>query len=61
MVDGLRANAQRKQKEAFEKVEQGIQKLIDEKQTINFNTVAKASGLSKAWLYKQPKIKAWIE
>ncbi|MEH2295068.1 DUF6262 family protein [Nostoc sp.] len=60
-VDGLRGNAQRKRQEAFEKVEQGIQKLIKEQRVINFNTVAKASGLSKAWLYKEPEIKARIE
>ncbi|MEH2218736.1 MAG: DUF6262 family protein [Nostoc sp.] len=60
-IDGLRGNAQRKRQEAFEKVEQGIQKLIKEQKVINFNTVAKASGLSKAWLYKEPEIKARIE
>ncbi|MHC5935481.1 DUF6262 family protein [Nostoc sp.] len=60
-IEGLRGNAQRKRQEAFEKVEQGIQKLIKERQVINFNTVAKASGLSKAWLYKEPEIKARIE
>ncbi|WP_392534311.1 DUF6262 family protein [Nostoc sp. C117] len=60
-VEGLRDNAQKKRQEAFKKVEQGIQRLIKEKQVINFNTVAQASGVSKAWLYKQPKIKAQIE
>lgn len=60
-VDGLRGNAQRKRQEAFKKVEQGIKKLIKEGQVINFNAVAKASGLSKAWLYKEPEIKARIE
>jgi hypothetical protein len=60
-VEGLRRNAQRKRQEAFEKVERGIQKLIREKQPINFNAVAEASGVSKAWLYKQPEIKERIE
>ncbi|BAZ48751.1 hypothetical protein NIES4103_13600 [Nostoc sp. NIES-4103] len=60
-VEGLRSNAQRKRQETFDKVEQGIQKLIQEKRVINFNTVADASGVSKAWLYKQPKIKEKIE
>ncbi|MEH1885559.1 DUF6262 family protein [Nostoc sp.] len=60
-IDGLRGNAQRKRQEAFEKVEQGIQKLIKEQKVINFNSVAKASGLSKAWLYKEPDVKARIE
>ncbi|BAY10412.1 DUF6262 family protein [Calothrix sp. NIES-2098] len=60
-VEGLRGNAQRKRQEAFDKVEQGIRQLLKEKQVINFNTVAKASGVSKAWLYKEPEIKARIE
>ena len=60
-VSGLRHNAQKKRQEAFEKVEQGIQKLIKEQQVINFNTVAKASGVSKAWLYKESEIKSRIE
>ncbi|BAY29189.1 hypothetical protein NIES2107_10300 [Nostoc carneum NIES-2107] len=60
-VEGLVDNAQRKRQETFEKVEQGIQQLIKEKQVINFNTVAKVSGVSKAWLYKEPEIKERIE
>ncbi|WP_088243302.1 DUF6262 family protein [Calothrix rhizosoleniae] len=60
-VNGLRSNAQKKRQEAFNKVEQGIQQLLKDKQAINFNTVAKAAGLSKAWLYKEPEIKARIE
>lgn len=60
-VEGLRGNAQRKRQETFDKVEQGIQQLIKEKRAINFNTVARASGVSKAWLYKEPEIKTRIE
>ncbi|MBW4426876.1 MAG: hypothetical protein KME50_21115 [Nostoc desertorum CM1-VF14] len=60
-VDGLRANAKRKHEEALEKVKQGIRKLQQEEKTINFNTVAKASGLSKAWLYKDTDTKDLIE
>lgn len=60
-VEGLRKNAQKKRQEALEKVDKGIQQLIKEKRTINFNTVATASGVSKAYLYKEPDIKARIE
>lgn len=60
-TDGLRQNAQKKRQESFDKVEQGIQRLIKEKGRINFNTVAAASGVSKAWLYKEPTVKARIE
>lgn len=60
-ADGLRRNAQAKRREAFEKVEKGIQQLIKEKRPINFNQVAEVSGVSKAWLYKEPKVKSRIE
>lgn len=60
-TEGLKQNAQKKREQSFQKVEQGIQKLLRAKEAINFNTVAKASGVSKAWLYKEPKIKARIE
>lgn len=60
-VEGLKKNAEKKRQEAFEKTEKGIQQLIKEKRPINFNTVAQASGVSKAWLYKEPEVKARIE
>ncbi|WP_144053999.1 DUF6262 family protein [Baaleninema simplex] len=58
---GLKHGAQRKRKEAFEKLESGIQTLLKEGRAINFNSVAKASGVSKAWLYKEPEVKSRIE
>jgi predicted RNase H-like nuclease (RuvC/YqgF family) len=58
---GLCQNAQKKREKAFEKVNAGIQKLLEEKQKINFNTVAAAAGVSKAWLYKEPSVKAQVE
>jgi chromosome segregation ATPase len=60
-VDGLRQNAQKKRQESFEKVDQGIQQLIKAGRPINFVTVEEASGVSKAWLYKEPEVKARIE
>ncbi|MBD2107281.1 DUF6262 family protein [Nodosilinea sp. FACHB-13] len=60
-VDGLRRSAQRKHQEALEKVEKGIQSLVKDKRPINFNTVAEAAGVSKAWLYKEADVKARIE
>ena len=60
-VEGLRQNAQRKRQEALEKVEQGIRQLIKEGKTLNFNTVAQAADVSKAFLYKEPEIKERIE
>ena len=60
-VEGLRANAQRKRQLAIEKTEQGIRTLLKDKRPINFKTVAEVSGVSTAWLYKEPEIKARIE
>lgn len=60
-VDGLKKNAQKKRQESFDKVEKGIQQLIKEKRAINFNTVAEASGVSKAWLYKEAEVRQRIE
>lgn len=60
-VEGLRSYAQQKRQESFEKVDQGIKQLLRAGRSINFNTVAEASGVSKAWLYKEPDIKARIE
>ncbi|MEO0378202.1 MAG: DUF6262 family protein [Cyanobacteria bacterium P01_A01_bin.17] len=60
-VEGLKKNAEKKRQETFEKVEKGIQRLIKEKRTINFNTVAEASGVSKAWLYKEEGVRNRIE
>lgn len=60
-VEGLRQNAQRKRQEALDKVEQGIRLLLKEGSPINFNTVAQAADVSKAFLYKESVIKARIE
>lgn len=60
-VEGLRQNAQKKRQEALEKVEQGIRQLLKEGRPINFNTVAQAGDVSKAFLYKEPTIKERIE
>lgn len=60
-IDGLRLNAQKKRKDTFEKIDKGIQQLIKEGGKINFNTVAQTAGVSKAFLYKEPDVKARIE
>ncbi|MBL1178655.1 DUF6262 family protein [Pantanalinema sp. GBBB05] len=60
-VEGLRQNAQKKRQEALEKVEQGIRKLLKEGRAINFNTLASAAGVSKAFLYKEAEIKERVE
>ena len=60
-VEGLRQNARKKRQEALEKVEQGIRQLLKEGRTVNFNTVAQAANVSKAFLYKELEIKERIE
>lgn len=60
-TEGLAQVAQEKRKETFERLEKGIQSLIKERKVINFNTVAAAAGVSKAWLYREPEVKARIE
>lgn len=57
---GLIQNAQVKRQKSFEKLEQGIQKLLKENKPINFNSVAEVSGLSRAWLYKESEVKTRI-
>jgi Family of unknown function (DUF6262) len=60
-VEGLRQNAQKKRQESFDKVDRGIKEMIRTRQRINFNTVAAACGVSKAFLYKEAEIKDRIE
>ncbi|GAB4528530.1 MAG: hypothetical protein Tsb0014_09900 [Pleurocapsa sp.] len=60
-VGGLKNHAQKKRQESFAKLDRGIQQLIENGEKINFNTVAQVSNLSKAWLYKEPEVKARIE
>jgi len=60
-VEGLRRNAQKKRLEAIERTDVGIQQLLKEKRSVNFKSVAEVAGVSTAWLYKEPEIKARIE
>lgn len=59
-TEGLKAHAQQKRAETIERTEKAIQQLIKDKQRINFNTVAEAAGVSKAWLYDEPDMKERI-
>jgi Family of unknown function (DUF6262) len=59
-VSGLKNTAQLKHLNAFDKVESGIKKLLDKKTPITFESVAKASGVSRAFLYKYPQLRERI-
>ncbi|MBS4172953.1 transposase [Bacillus sp. FJAT-49736] len=50
-----------KRKRSIQKVQEAIELLTDQKEKINFNSISKASGVSKATLYKNPEIRALIE
>ncbi|MBD2569882.1 DUF6262 family protein [Anabaena lutea] len=60
-TNGLKENATKKRDEALAKTDKAIQQLIKDKKKINFNTVAEAADVSKAWLYKEPVIKQRIQ
>ena len=45
----------------FQKVDEAIKRLIKVKESINFNSVANESGVSKATLYNNPKIRERID
>lgn len=60
-VSGLINHAEKKKKLALEKVDMAIKNLIKNNSMINFNSVAKESGVSKAYLYKNEEIKTRIE
>lgn len=60
-VEGLRQNALRKRQEAIERTKAGIRQLLKKERAVNFKSVAEVAGVSTAWLYKEPEIKAQIE
>lgn len=55
----LHAKARREQKR--QSVEQAIAEILREQKPINFNTVAKAAAVSKAYLYSQPDLRERID
>jgi predicted Zn-dependent protease len=60
-TDGLIENAHRKSQNTARKVDEAIQRLIKNKEKINFNSVSTESGVSKAYLYTHPEIRERIE
>lgn len=59
-VSGLTSAAHLKHLQACGKVENGIEKLLRQNTPITFESVAKASGVSRAFLYKDPQIRERI-
>lgn len=60
-TEALKLHAQEKTRIASEKVDKAIRELSLKGERINFNSVATASGVSKAFLYSNDEIKERIE
>ncbi len=58
---GITAHAQRRKEQKRKGVEDAITTLLREQKPINFNTVAKAASVSKAYLYSQPDLRERID
>jgi hypothetical protein len=58
---GLVANAHQRREEKRKRVEEAISRLLRDHQAINFNSVAKAAGVSKTYLYMQTLFRDRIE
>lgn len=60
-TSGLASHAQKKAQETRQRVSDAIDRLLDEKKTVNFNTVALAASVTKAYLYRQADIRDRID
>jgi Family of unknown function (DUF6262) len=58
---GLVAHAKLRKEQKSKRVEETITRLLRDHQVVNFNSVAKAAGVSKAYLYTQPLFRDRIE
>lgn len=59
-VSALKAHNSQKNLDTIERVNKAIDTLKKKNATINFETVAKAAGVSRATLYNNPKLKERI-
>jgi Family of unknown function (DUF6262) len=60
-TSGLAAHAKQRSEEKRKRVDETIDRFLREQLTINFNSVAQAAGVSKAYLYSQPELRERIE
>jgi len=60
-TSGLAAHAKSRKEHKRKAVENAMSTLLREQKPINFNTVAKAATVSKAYLYSQPDLRERIE
>lgn len=59
-LSGIKAFAEQKNKETIEKVHKAIDSLKRKKRNINFDSVSKEAGVSRATLYNNPQLKERI-
>ena len=60
-TSGLTAHAKQRGEEKRKRVDEALARLLREQQAINFNSVANAAGVSKAYLYSQPLLRERVE
>ncbi len=58
---GLVAHAHERKEQKRKRVDEVITRLLREQKAINFNSVSKAAGVSKTYLYGQPQLRDRIE
>ena len=59
-LSGLKKHAEQQRQEIIAKVESAIQQLIHDGESITFESVAKAAGVSRGTLYNYPQVKSRI-
>ncbi len=60
-TDGLIGNAHRRREETALKVDEAVERLMANKEKVNFNSVSTESGVSKAYLYTHTDIRDRID
>ncbi len=60
-TSGMLAHAHRRKEEKRKRVDEAMTRLLREQQLVNFTSVAKAAGVSKAYLYSLPDLRERIE
>ena len=58
---GLATYTRQRKEQKHKQVEEAIAALLREHRAINFNSVARAAGVTKAYLYSQPDLRERIE
>ncbi|BAY14177.1 DUF6262 family protein [Calothrix sp. NIES-2098] len=60
-IDGLRQSAEQRSQETLKRTDEAINRLVKAGEKITFQSVAKAAGVSVAYLYKYDEIKQRID